>query len=104
MSAPPNLKQQQFLSLLMASKAAVHSLILYLFPTLKDANDVIQVAVDLSAPRDDTARRVAQMEARAGSITLTTISSHETNLDPIRLFLRVHLCTSCHIHLRRSRS
>jgi hypothetical protein len=29
MSAPPNLKQQQFLSLLMASKAAVHSLILY---------------------------------------------------------------------------
>jgi RNA polymerase sigma-70 factor (ECF subfamily) len=48
MSAPPDLKQQQFLRLFMASEPAVRAFVRSLLPTLNDANDVMQeVAVVL---------------------------------------------------------
>ena len=48
MSAPPDLKQQQFLRLFMASEPAVRGFVRSLLPTLNDANDVMQeVAVVL---------------------------------------------------------
>jgi len=42
MSAPPDLKQQQFLRLFMASEPAVRGFVRSLVPTLNDTNDVMQ--------------------------------------------------------------
>lgn len=42
MSAPPDLRQQQFLRLFMASEPAVRAFVRSLVPTLDDANDVMQ--------------------------------------------------------------
>jgi len=42
MSAPPDLRQQQFLRLFMASEPAVRGFVRSLVPTLNDTNDVMQ--------------------------------------------------------------
>jgi RNA polymerase sigma-70 factor (ECF subfamily) len=48
MSAPPDLKQQQFLRLFMASEPAVRGFVRSLVPTLNDTNDVmLEVAIVL---------------------------------------------------------